>query len=57
MILNIDTIFKKLCNEIIEEVIVRDAYINYAEDKLALINNCSKWKLKTDSEYSSPQDC
>lgn len=50
-------IFNKLSNEIIQEIIVRDAFQNYAEDKLNFIKNCSKYSVQNSEECLNPSDC
>ena len=54
--MNINSIFNKLSNEIILEILVKDSFQNYAEDKLNLIKNCSKWSAEIPKVYSAPQD-
>lgn len=48
--MNINSIFNKLSNEILQEIVVRDAFQNFVEDKLNIIKNCSKYYIKIDEE-------
>lgn len=54
--MNIDFIFNKLSNELIQDIIVCDSFQNYAEDKLNFIKNCSRWSLSSSEGYQTQQD-
>lgn len=54
--MNINSIFNKLSNELVMEIIIKDSFQNYAEDKLNFIKNCSKWSVETPKVSLTQQD-
>ena len=44
--MNIKTIFNELSNDIIEEILIRDSFINYISDKLKIIKESQKYRIK-----------
>lgn len=54
--MNMNYIFNKISNELISEIIIRDSFQNYAEDKLSLVKNCSKWSAEIPRVSSNQQD-
>ena len=50
MILSVNNVFNKLSNEIVEEIIYRDAFMNYIEDKVRIIQESSRYSIQSSEE-------
>lgn len=54
--MNIKTIFNTLSNDLIEEIMIRDAFLCYVEDKMTVIKNSNKYEISEKSTHKKKEN-